>query len=75
MESRAVSLVLLLVVILALALVQGTPSKVALAQSSPERGFETQPNTLVFQVCGSVSPLVSVHTSSEVNMVGKYEIH
>ena len=66
---------LAILVILALALVQGAPVGVALAQSSPERDFETQPNTLVFKVCGSASPLVDVHTSSEVNMVVKYEIH
>ena len=74
MKSRSVSLVLLAAII-AVALVQGAQVGVALAQSSPERGFETQPNTLVFQVCGNAFPLVSVHTSSEVNMVGKYEIH
>jgi len=30
--------------------------------------------TLVFQVCGSASPRVDVHTSSEVNMLVKYKI-
>lgn len=44
MGNRAVSLVLLLAVILALGLVQGTPSKVAVAQSSPESSFKIQSN-------------------------------
>jgi len=74
MSSRIVGVILSAAVILALVPV-AVPGKVAVAQSSAEQGFEIQPNTIVFQVCGSASPRVSVHTSSEVNMVVKYEIH
>jgi len=75
MRNKSVTTGLLLAVILALVLVPvAVLGKVPVAQSSPESSFEIQPNTLVFQVCGSASPLVDVHTSSEVNMLVKYKI-
>ena len=75
MSSRIIGTILSALVILALALVPVVvPGKVAVAQSSPKPSFEIQPSTLVFQVCGSASPLVDVHTSSEVNMLVKYKI-
>jgi len=44
MRSNSVTIVLLLALILGLALVQGAPSNVAVAQSSPKSSFEIQPN-------------------------------